>query len=159
MTSETYNKLLRELYLKLSDEDYKYVLKEFERSVENTLNALEGEYLVERKVDRQRILAREKEILRELNKVIKIILVEDEVISDKNNTAINNLCNSRNKSRIKEMYKIGIALQEIPKFRGSDRKLYGPFKPGDIILINEKDFNKLKDKKMVDEEEINYDRT
>ncbi|RLG62134.1 hypothetical protein DRN87_00560 [Candidatus Geothermarchaeota archaeon] len=158
MTSETYNKLLRELYLKLGDEDYIYVLKEFESSVENILNVLEGEYLVEREVDRQKILAREKEILRELNKVIKIILVEDEVVSGKNSVTINNLYNSRNKSKIKETYKIGVALQEIPKFRGSDRKLYGPFKPGDIILINEKDFNKLKDKKMVEEEEINYDR-
>jgi len=49
---------------------------------------------------------------------------------------------------------LGIVRREIPPFVGSDGKEYGPFSPGDIIMINKKDFNKLKKKGMVEDIKI-----
>ena len=46
---------------------------------------------------------------------------------------------------------LGIVRKEIPPFRGSDGIEYGPFSPGDIILINKKDYTHLVERGLIDE--------
>ena len=45
---------------------------------------------------------------------------------------------------------LGIVKKGIPPFIGSDGKEYGPFALGDIILINKRDFDKLKEKGLIE---------
>ncbi len=46
---------------------------------------------------------------------------------------------------------LGIVKKEIPPFRGSDGVEYGPFSPGDIVLINRRDYNRLVERGLIDE--------
>lgn len=45
---------------------------------------------------------------------------------------------------------IGIVKEKIPSFRGSDQLEYGPFLKGDIVLINKKDYVKLKERGLIE---------
>lgn len=54
------------------------------------------------------------------------------------------------KLQIKHHY-VGLVINEIPKFKGADGRIYGPYKPGDIILINKEDYNLLKERGYVKE--------
>ena len=46
---------------------------------------------------------------------------------------------------------LGIVKKEIPPFRGSDGVEYGPFSPGDIVLINRRDYTRLVERGLIDE--------
>lgn len=47
--------------------------------------------------------------------------------------------------------RVGIVSKDIPKFKGIDGVNYGPFKSGDIILINKNDYILLKEKGFIKE--------
>ncbi len=51
-------------------------------------------------------------------------------------------------------YYVGLVMKEIPKFKGVNGKVYGPYKPGDIILINEEDYKLLKERHFIKEVSI-----
>jgi hypothetical protein len=72
---------------------------------------------------------------------------------DSNIEKIINLVNEFLRVRDKENI-LGIVKKEIPPFVGSDGREYGPFIPGDIILINRKDFGKLKKRGLVEDIKI-----
>jgi|GEM_PF-4186762 hypothetical protein len=46
---------------------------------------------------------------------------------------------------------LGIVKKEVPPFRGSDGVEYGPFSPGDIVLINRRDYTRLVERGLIDE--------
>jgi len=51
---------------------------------------------------------------------------------------------------------LAVVVREVPKFYGADGRLYGPYKPGDIILINKADHRLLRDRGYV--REVRLDR-
>jgi len=105
----------------------------------------------------KKLLAREKEILLETIKLIQLIRFkkilelysegrEIRGLSDDEKSFIEKVreifATRREREKIGK-YVFAVVLKEIPQFVGVSGKEYGPFKPGDIIKIDEKDLEIL----------------
>jgi len=88
-----------------------------------------------------------------LEKELKLLYLLRDLIMKYNNSFQVEKGESRKSTfKFKDIIRyLGIVIEEVPKFRGIDGNLYGPYKPGDIILINEEDYKFLKDNKYVRE--------
>jgi len=146
MESREFKRVIEELTNIIIEENYiKYLrevvdfLKRYADYAEEKVNEIGNE-------EEREIINVEKKELTELYNLIKIYLAEYDLRLGKNNFDEKDEIHGR-------MY-IGVVKKRIPKFRGADHKIYGPFKPGDIILISEKDFNKLRDRGLIFEREV-----
>jgi len=148
MTSSEFKNIIDDILTRILENNN---LSYFE-NILNTLQkylAINSEKIKEKEEDE--IIKYEKRTINDLYNIIKMY------ISNRNlKLGLNNLNNIETNKimEITEKKYVGIVLRDIPKFRGSDKRLYGPFKRGDIILINNKDYNRLKSKKLIKEEEL-----
>ena len=148
MTSSEFKNIIDDILTRILENNN---LSYFE-NILNTLQkylAINSEKIKEKEEDE--IIKYEKRTINDLYNIIKMY------ISNRNlKLGLNNLNNIETNKimEITEKKYVGIVLRDIPKFRGSDKRLYGPFKRGDIILINNKDYNRLKSKKLIKEEEF-----
>jgi len=148
MTSSEFKNIIDDILTRILENNN---LSYFE-NILNTLQkylAINSEKIKEKEDDE--IIKYEKRTINDLYNIIKMY------ISNRNlKLGLNNLNNIETNKimEITEKKYVGIVLRDIPKFRGSDKRLYGPFKRGDIILINNKDYNRLKSKKLIKEEEF-----
>jgi len=148
MTSSEFRKIIDDILIRILESNN---LSYFE-NILNTLHkylAVNNEKIKEKEKDE--IIKHERKTLNNLYNIIKMY------ISNRNlRLGLNNLNNIETNKvmEITEKKYVAIVLRDIPKFRGSDKRLYGPFKRGDIILINNKDYNRLKSKKLIKEEEF-----
>jgi len=105
----------------------------------------------------KKLLAREKEILLETIKLIQLIRFKKILELYSEGKEIRGLSDDE-KSFVEKIHEIfttkkeeegtggyvfAVVLKEIPQFVGVSGKEYGPFKPGDIIKIDEKDLEIL----------------
>jgi len=105
----------------------------------------------------KKLLAREKEILLETIKLIQLIRFKKILELYSEEKEIRGLSDDEKSfvEKIREIfatrkereeiggYVFAVVLKEIPQFVGVSGKEYGPFKPGDIIKIDEKDLEIL----------------
>mgnify|MGYP000132517219 CR=1 FL=1 len=105
----------------------------------------------------KKLLAKEKEILLETVKLIQLIRFkkilelyaeggEIRGISDEEKLfvkKIHEIFTAKKEEEKIGKYVFAVVLKEIPQFVGVSGKEYGPFKPGDIIKIDEKDLEIL----------------
>jgi len=146
MESREFKRIVEELTNIIAEENYVSYLRE-------VLNFLRryADYAEEKAGDikddeKREIINVEKKELKELYNLIKIYLAEYDLRLGKNSLD--------EREEIHGNIYVGVVRKKIPKFRGTDHKIYGPFKSGDIILISEKDFNKLRDRGLIFEREM-----
>ena len=146
-------------------EDYKKVIERIKESVIagkpitetqmlETMIGLATKKLSNTKEELQReIIQREIRLLRLLleyaQKYNIYIYSKKEGISD----AIRLISAETERHRLKP-HPVGLVLKDVPKFKGVDGAVYGPYKPGDVILINEDDYKLLKEGKYIREVSI-----
>jgi hypothetical protein len=146
MESREFKRMVDELTNIISEENYVSYLQEVLNFLKRYANYSEEKAGEVKDDEKREIINVEKKELKELYNLVKIYLAEHDLRLGKNSL--------KEGEEIRGNLYVGVVKKKIPKFRGGDHKIYGPFKSGDIILISEKDFNKLRDRGLIFEREM-----
>jgi len=147
MESREFRRIVDDILKQVIEANNIGVLRTLEKNLKEYLSYITEKIQEEENTESREILLSEKKEISELHYIIKTYLKEHDLRSGRQSI-------EEKEEPIHTSLYIGIVRRPIPKFRGSDNKIYGPFKVGDIILIGEKDFNKLRDRGLITEKEM-----
>jgi len=89
------------------------------------------------------LLEEERKLLENLREKIRNYNLNIRIVTGR---GVNTLILKETSSMKSKRVFVGLVVKDIPyKFRGADGRLYGPYKAGDIILINMDDYKLLRD--------------
>ena len=89
------------------------------------------------------LLGEERKLLEDLREKIRNYNLNIKIVTGR---GVNILIPKETKPIKRKKAFVGLVVKDIPyKFRGADGRLYGPYKAGDIILINMDDYKLLRD--------------